>query len=357
MFRISFGKGEVLRECAMGYLKNAWYAGAWARELGETPLARTIHDQPIVFFRGSDGAPAALHDACPHRFAPLSRGKVSSNSIVCGYHGLEFDRTGLCIRNPHGKGAVPRALAVRKYPLAERYGVIWIWPGDADKADAALIPSLPILEDPEFSWVEGHLHVSANYELLIDNLLDLSHVEFLHPFLSSPGSSQRTTFRVQHDGDQVSAIYDVSPEPISGLFQLLMDGDKEMGDMHACMQWNPPSSLYLDTTMRYSGASANESACVPTVHLLTPETEDSTHYFWSAGRNRLHGDEHVSEMLFHGVQSAFANEDEPMIRAVRTRMHSNDLFAHKPALLPIDAAAVRARRVLARLIAGEAGEA
>jgi vanillate O-demethylase monooxygenase subunit len=89
------------------------------------------------------------------------------------------------------------------------------------------------------------------------------------------------------------------------------------------------------------------------VHLLTPETEDTTHYFWAAGRNRQHGNPQVSGMLHFGTQNAFENEDEPMIQAVRSRMRSNDLFAHKPALLPMDEAAVRARRILAGMIAAE----
>lgn len=337
----------------MPYLKNAWYAAAWAAEVGESPLARTIHDQPVVVYRGEDGSPAALYDACPHRFAPLSLGMVKGDRIACGYHGLEFNRAGRCVHNPHGNGAVPTALAVRSYPVSEKYGMIWIWMGEAERADAANLPSLPILDDPEFSWVHGQLHVATNYELVIDNLLDLSHVEFLHPFLASPGNAERTTFRAEQKGENVTAFYDVRGEPITSLFRILWEGDEQIGDMHAYMHWAAPSNLYLDTGMSAQGSDTSSGALIPTVHLLTPETEDSTHYFWAAGRNRCHGNEEVSGMLRFGTQSAFENEDEPMIRAVRSRMRSNDLFAHKPALLPIDEAAVRARRILAKNIASE----
>lgn len=334
----------------MTFLQNAWYAAGWSHMLEETPLARTILDQPIVLYRSENGLPIALADTCPHRFAPLSRGKIKGDRIACGYHGLEFDSSGRCVRNPHGKGAIPAALGVRSYPVAERYGMIWIWMGMAKDADLARIPSLPGLVDDGLSWIHGQLHVAANYQLVIDNLLDLSHVEFMHPFLAAEGNSERTQFRAEQNGDQVSAFYDIKAEPISGLFRLLWEGDEEVGDQRAYMHWQAPSNLYLDVAMAPEAGTGGEGALIPSVHLLTPETADTTHYFWAAGRNRRHGDEQISGMLHFGTQNAFENEDEPMIRAVRSRMTSNDLFAHKPSILPFDEAGIRARRVLKRLI-------
>jgi phenylpropionate dioxygenase-like ring-hydroxylating dioxygenase large terminal subunit len=337
----------------MSYLQNAWYAAGWSSLLDDVPLARTIHDQPLVIYRGEAGKPIALADMCPHRFAPLSRGKVKGDRIVCGYHGLEFDNSGKCVRNPHGKGMIPAALTVRAYRVAERYGMIWIWMGDTEQADVALIPALPGLEDSNLSWIHGQLHVAADYQLVTDNLLDLSHVEFMHPFLAAEGNSERTAFRAEQKGDQVSAYYDMESEPISGLFRLLWEGDDEVGSQRAYMHWQAPSNLYLDVAMAPIGGNGANEAQIPSVHLLTPETADTTHYFWAAGRNRCHNDEQISGMLHFGTQNAFENEDEPMIRAVRSRMTSNDLFAHKPAILPFDEAGVRARRVLKKLIDAE----
>lgn len=341
----------------MSFLKNAWYAAGWEKELTDKPVARRILGDPLVFFRGESGVILALYDACPHRFAPLSLGKVKGDRIACGYHGLEFDGSGACVRNPHGKGVIPNALGVQSYPVHARYGMIWVWMGDPEAASPDLIPSFPIFDEADFSWIHGQLSVTANYELIIDNLLDLTHVEFLHPFLASEGGSQRTQFRAEQKGNQVSAYYDSKHEPITSLFRLLWEGDDEFGDIHAYMHWSAPSNLYLDTGMDALGAELGSGPLFPTTHMLTPETEDSTHYFWAAGRNRCHGDDQVSGMLQYGTQHAFENEDEPMIKAVRSRMKSNDLFAHKPALLPMDEAAVRARRVLKRLIEEESSEA
>ncbi|MCW2394023.1 MULTISPECIES: aromatic ring-hydroxylating dioxygenase subunit alpha [unclassified Sphingobium] len=336
----------------MSFLKNAWYTAGWANDVTDAPLARTILGEPVVIFRTEDGQLNALQDACPHRFAPLSKGKLSGDRIACPYHGLEFSGAGQCLRNPHGKGTIPAALSVRSYPLVQRYGMVWIWMGDAATADPVTLPDIPRLEEEGFTWIRGQLHVNTHYELVVDNLLDLTHVEFLHPILASPGNSLRTQFQCEQDGDVVRAFYDVEGEPITGLFQILWSAPAEQADLHAYMHWHCPSNLYLDTGM-ISPDDADGGPKIPTVHFLTPETEDSTHYFWAAGRNRHHDNEQVAGMLYFGTQNAFENEDEPMIRAVRSRMKSNDLFAHKPALLPMDEAAVRARRVLSAKIAAE----
>lgn len=333
----------------MPFLRNAWYAAGWGKDIAGEAIARTILNEPVVLFREDDGTVRALHDACPHRFAPLSLGRLTGSGVVCPYHGLEFDGTGKCIRNPHG--AVTGALSVKGYPTCERYGMVWIWMGDPQQAKPASLPPLARMERPDLSWIHGQLHVDTNYELVIDNLLDLSHVEFLHPLLASAGNSERTTFRAEEKDGVVSAFYDVHDEPITGLFQILWTASASTANLHAYMHWHAPSNLDLDTGM--ISDEADRGPKIPTVHLLTPETENSTHYFWAAGRNREHGNQQVSAMLHFGTQNAFENEDEPMIRAVRSRMKSNDLFAHKPALLPIDKAAVLARRRLKARIEAE----
>ena len=339
----------------MRFVKNAWYAASWDHDLADAPLAKTILGEPVVLYRSGDGTPQALYDACSHRFAPLSLGRIAGDRIICPYHGLEFEGSGKCVRNPHGKGTVTNALSVRSFPLVQRYGMIWIWMGEPALADEASLPPLTKIEDEAFSWVHGSLHVSSHYELVVDNLLDLSHVEFLHPILASPGNSERTTFRAEQNGQVVSSYNDIKGEPVSGLFQILWTSEATSADMHAYMHWHAPSNLALDVGMYTDEPDGGPK--IPSVHLLTPETEDTTHYFWAAGRNRQHGNEQVSGMLHYGTQNAFENEDEPMIRAVRSRMKSNDLFAHRPALLPMDEAAVRARRILADMIKAEEPQA
>lgn len=336
----------------MAFLTDHWYAAAWSADVGGTPLARRILDQPIVFYRTRQGDPAALHDACPHRFAPLSLGRVEDGAIICGYHGLAFSSGGRCVHNPHGHGKVTAGMAVRAYPVAERYGIVWIWMGDAQKAHADAVPVIPSLEMPDLEWVRGQLHVPANYQLVIDNLLDLTHVEFLHPFLAAAPGTPRPVTRItaEQNGDRVSSIYDIADAPVSDLFGLFWTSGDPTGVMQVRMDWSPPATLSQKNMMYPHGADPETAVRLPFAHILTPETGESTHYFWLSGRAGRKDDVALSHGLQAAIQAAFAEQDEPMIRAVRSRMQSNDLLAHRPAALPMDEASIRARRVVDRLL-------
>lgn len=162
------------------YLRNAWYMAGWSDEVGVTGLARKIIGKPVFLFRKADGTVAALLDRCPHRFAPLSRGTREGDTVVCGYHGLAFSAEGKCVRNPFGE-RVPAGSDIPVFAVAERDGIVWLWGGAADAADVALIPDFGFIPDtPHSRTVRGYTLMQANYEYGTDNLLDLSHIEFVH---------------------------------------------------------------------------------------------------------------------------------------------------------------------------------
>lgn len=163
------------------YLKNAWYAAAWSDEVGRGLFKRVIMDQAIVFFRKVDGTAVALANRCAHRFGPLHLGKLEGDTVACPYHGLRYDASGRCVFNPNGAQIVPASARVGTYPLAERYGVLWIWPGDPARADPAGIPALGYLEDPaRCTRVQGLIEVGANYRYILDNLVDSAHILTVH---------------------------------------------------------------------------------------------------------------------------------------------------------------------------------
>lgn len=337
----------------MTFLRNAWYVAGWGTDFAEKPLARTFLDEPVVIFRGEDGTLAALADACPHRFAPLSQGHHTGDTLRCPYHGLVFDRAGTCIHNPHGKGLRPSSLNVRTYPIREQQGLVWIWMGSVEKVAEFEPPSYPFLESDTFKVIRGYLHVGANYELVTDNLMDLSHVEFLHPFIGVEGSSAGIVFRAEQQGERVAALHSMPGQPNTGLFKLLLGDDITTIDGHADCHWEAPANMFLEISAVALDGDPGRKADTPQVHLLTPETEHSTHYFWGFGRDRATVNAQIDEMLFAGIDYAFRHEDEPMIKAVAERMGNRPLFELNPALLPMDEAAVRARRVLAKRIADE----
>jgi vanillate O-demethylase monooxygenase subunit len=161
------------------WIRNAWYVAAWTHEIAPGRIhARAIIDQPLVLYRTADGI-VALEDRCPHRFAPLSMGRLEGDALRCMYHGLKFAPDGRCIEIP-GQKLIPQRACVRRFPLEVVGSWIWVWMGEADKADRAAIPPTIALDDPAYRLQAGQLDYDAHYLLIDDNLLDLSHLSFTH---------------------------------------------------------------------------------------------------------------------------------------------------------------------------------
>ena len=193
----------------MSFLKNTWYVAAWASEIESGVLfKRTILQQNLLFLRSDDGRVAALDDRCAHRQVPLSMGKVIEGCIECPYHGLQYNVDGQCVHNPHGNGRIPSRAVIKTYPVEERYGAVWIWMGDQQKANVELIPCFDFMS-PEVAYLgEGKMTIEGDYQLETDNILDLSHIEFVHPVFSSPAVS-RAGVSTEIDGNTVWSKRDI----------------------------------------------------------------------------------------------------------------------------------------------------
>ena len=346
------------------YLRNCWYAAAFSDEVTRTPMARTLLDTPMVFYRREDGKPVALHDRCPHRFAPLSRGTLVGDELQCAYHGLRFDDTGACVHNPHHDGHALRAADVPAFHLHERYGFVWIWPGHADKADPALLPDYHYLEKPEtFSVLRGCLHVKGNYQLVTDNLLDLTHAPFLHPGFKMPNVTPEqqlaaTQTRLDRFDDRILAWRMRTGLPPNQATIDLFGFPAEPCETRTHMTWYPPALIDFENGTKFPGQDDLEGFCFPQAHCITPETETTCHYFFAAARNLRRDDPEVDRALMGVLNVAFRTQDEPMIEAVQQRMGpTGDLDSLSPVLLRTDAAPVAARRMLQARIAAEAAEA
>jgi phenylpropionate dioxygenase-like ring-hydroxylating dioxygenase large terminal subunit len=172
---------KEMRVSKKEYLKPAWYVAAWSNEVGrEHLLERTIIERSLVLYRREDGTPVAIGNACAHRCAPLSMGRLVGDAVQCPYHGLQFGPSGQCVHNPHGDGRIPAKMMVPSYPAVERHKAIWVWMGNPAEADPATIPDFSCHEDTELAFVGGMLEVHANYQLIVDNLMDLSHAATVH---------------------------------------------------------------------------------------------------------------------------------------------------------------------------------
>ncbi|KQX18593.1 hypothetical protein ASD39_19240 [Sphingomonas sp. Root50] len=315
-----------------------------------------ILDEDLVIYRRADGVPVAMTGICPHRFAPLSLGKVDGDDIICGYHGLRFDPHGACTHNPHGKGMVPPRARLTPYPVEDRSGAIWVWMGDPEHANASDILSFDFLTDTQ-AWAgfSGYLHINSNYQLVIDNLLDLTHAAYLHP--NSVGvdpklrGDRKLKYKFSVEDGVITSDYSVEGTPPSPLLRLWTD--REIGDIYSPISLHLPSNLVLDLSMTDRGMARGTGSRMPSVHLIVPETETSCHYFYALSRNGRLDDPALSESMANIIRQAFVDEDEPMIRAVHDAMRGRDFFALEPAILETDAAGLTARRALAKLIKQE----
>lgn len=344
----------------MPYLKNTWYPAGWDTDVPSgKPFSRVLLGQRIVMYRDSIGVAYALADRCPHRFVPLSLGVVDGDKLRCAYHGLEFDCSGACTRNPHGNGMIPKAAKVQAYPLVERHSMLWIWMGDPALADATSIPDFSASMDPVKRFVgKDYLLARAHYQLETDNIMDLSHIEFLHPGSLGSDAVRAAHAEVVQDGDTIHSRRlthaERLPEALANGYGLPTE---QLVDRWLDVRWNAPASMELWVGVAPTGSDDPRKVGkrIPFVHLFTPETETTTHYWFSTSYPRRMGQEGESrtaaDMKF--LRAPFEHEDLPMLEAQQESMGNADFWSLKPVLLSGDAAAVRARRVLDAMIERE----
>jgi len=334
-----------------GWLRNCWYQAGWSDEVAEsTPLTRIVLDEPILFYRRADGTAAALFDRCPHRFAPLSAGRIEGDQVVCGYHGLGFGADGACTANPHGP--ITSKMRVKAYPLVERHLALWIWMGDPTLANAADIPDLSFIDEtPDAARIRMYMPTRANYQLVTDNIMDLSHADYLHPdSLGGIMLGARASSR-ERDGHIVAEWVSSDCVPPPAFAPIVAPANR--ADIWTQVVWQAPGLMVLATAATHVGIARTAADESYTLHNMVPETDGTTHYFVCSTRRFLVEDEAFSAYLRGALEHAFRDEDKPMLEQQQARMGTTDLWALDPVLLPVDAAAVRVRRKLDAMIAAE----
>ena len=329
------------------FIRNAWYVAAWDHEIGREPMARSILGEPIVFFRKEDGDVVALEDRCCHRLLPLSLGWVNGDQIQCGYHGLVFDETGACVEIPFQK-TISKAAKVRAYPIVERHRWVWIWMGDAGLADPDLITDFHWLNDPNWGAKGTCLHVKCNYKLIVENLLDLTHLAYVHS--STIGNdavaiSADVTFeRGENDVTVTRWTMDQPPPPTFAKV-----GDfKGNVDRWQIIHFTPPCFVRLDVGACDTGTGAREGRRqggirMRNLNAITPETETSTHYFWAQAHEFDVDNEALTETIFNQVNTAFL-EDVEIFEAQQNMIDLDP--AAKMVDLHSDAGGVAARKII-----------
>jgi vanillate O-demethylase monooxygenase subunit len=333
------------------FLWNAWYAAGWAADLAQAPRPARVLGLKLVLYRDQAGRAVALGDVCPHRFAPLHRGRVVEGTLECPYHGLRFGADGRCVHNPHGD-TIPEAARVRSFPAVERYGLIWLWPGDAAAADPARIPDFGHLTAARYRTIRGDYVTAAYYETFTDNLMDLTHTQYLHRDIQGTDVFLKAERTIDIDGTTARLVYRCPPGQAPGLARRFLPDPDAAVDTSLEMRWDAPSLMRLTVTVDPVDRSYPPHIHVGT-HILTPESENETHYFYAASRTYEHGNAALDDAYRDWHRVGFGEQDKPMIEAVHANMGAADLLALKPVLLASDAGVMQVRRLLQQLVRRE----
>jgi len=317
---------------------------AWEEEVPDGGfMTRTLLDRNWLIYRLADGGYAMLEDRCPHRFIPLSMGQRRGDEVHCAYHGLGFAADGRCVHSPFSD-APPEHVRANSLPIVARHRALWFWPGDPALADPASIPDFSFLEREEPKMKRGVLHFAANYELVTDNLMDLSHAEMLHVetfgLNGTMFESGRQTVEATDDGRLWNRWDMLDARPPSWAEPLLPEGGRIDQKLH--MRWHAPATMMLAIAISKAGTD-HSAPIVPEMvnpHIITPETQTTSHYFYD------HDDTPEGEAL---MKRAFEQEDKPIVEAAQRALGDIDFWDARPAILKTDSAAIRARRTLMQL--------
>lgn len=341
--------------------QNAWYVACTPDEIEGKPLGRMVCGQSIVFYRAAGGRVAALEDFCPHRGAALSLGRVCQGQLVCGYHGLVMGCDGKTESMPGQRvGAFP---AIRAYPVVERHGFIWVWPGEPARADEALLPALSWAESPQWAYGGGLYHVNCDYRLMIDNLMDLTHETYVHADSIGQKEIDEASVSTRAAGQEVvtSRFMDSVHAPPFWQANLRAHGlpDDQPVDRWQICRFSPPSHVMIEVGVALAGrgghqAAAEHKVSSVVVDFITPETETTMWYFWGMARSFRVSDAALTAQIREGQGRVFA-QDTAVLEAQQRNL---TLHRHRKLLkLNIDAGGVQARRIIERLIAQEQPQA
>jgi len=350
----SAGAAKVL-----GHPLNAWYVAAWDHEVTRTPMPRRVANRPLALYRTEDGRAVALADACWHRLAPLSMGKTTGrDGIQCPYHGIVYNSAGRCVSMPAQETVNPSA-TVPSFPVVERHRYVWVWLGDPMLADPDLVPDMPQMDSAEWAGDGETIHAACNYQLILDNLMDLTHEEFVHSSSIGQEELSESEFETSRDGNRVTVsrwMFNIDAPP----FWLKNMRDRFPGfegkvDRWQIIHFEAPSTIRIDVGVAKAGtgaASGDRSQGVNgyVMNTITPETDRSSHYFWAFMRNYRLDSQLITTQLRNGVHGVFG-EDEEMLKAQQEAIDANT--DHEFYSLNIDAGGMWVRRILEGMLAAE----
>ena len=283
-----------------------------------------------MLYRKADGTPAALEDACPHRKLPLSMGRIKGDHLECGYHGLTVDCHGQWVKVPGATG-VHRLAVVRSYPMALRYGLLWLWMGEPGLADPGSIVQVERWGDPQWGLNQGEaMTMACHYLYVTDNLLDPSPVSWVHRSSFGNAACEEAPLQttVADDGVTVSRwMRGVEPAPIYAPF-LKFSGRCDRRQQY---EVRFPGLAVIRAVSAPAGCGDDdqplhaETFIMDSDNFMTPVDENTTRYDGFQLRSFAPGDEVICWVLRRSTSrkpSALISRMEKVERAIRNGVPS-----------------------------------
>jgi phenylpropionate dioxygenase-like ring-hydroxylating dioxygenase large terminal subunit len=343
------------------FINECWYAAGFPDEFGRSLVGRTFLGEPVVLFRTEAGELVALEDRCSHRRLPLSLGRLKADTVECAYHGLVYDCSGACIKMP-GQEDVPRTARLKRYPVADMHGYSWIWMGNPARADTGTIPDYSRLSLPGLGRHRIGLHVEANYQLIVDNLLDLSHLPYVHG--TTTGNlpvSERASVKTERHGNTVQVkrwAENVEPAPTFVQF----GGYQGRVDIWQISQFQPPCYIRVSYGSGPAGTRIPEGDAIwepghwgfQVFHGITPETETTAHQFRYILHEKGSADA-ASTAEFYRQNDQIINEDrvifaiqQKALSALGNGVSAADLKTS--AVIKADGGLIQARSIISSML-------
>ncbi len=338
------------------FIFDEWYVAGYTDEFARTLRKRKILGRNLVLFRTLAGKPVALDDRCAHRSYPLSQSTLDGDTIVCGYHGLRYDAQGDCIEVP-SQARCPKGIGVGRYPLVERGPLVWIWMGAPDRADPTKIPHQPWLEAADWERSQGYLALPASYVSLHENLMDLTHLSYLHAATFGTGDYACAPYEVTIENEAATQAAGARPRFVlnrrvvpTRLPPVWAQSTGLHSDTAARIVWSEfiSPALHLVTAHFYDTAlpaAGRPQFAIKTAHIPTPETLTSTHYFIVHGRDFAQGDTAMTRFMHEELFKAFQEDVDGLSAVERSLAEADEPYEIS---IASDSASVAMRRYLKR---------
>lgn len=343
----------VLADHRTPFIFNEWYVAALSDSITRTLMSRTLLGRSVLLYRKIDGSVAAIRNRCPHRSFPLDRGTLDGDDVICGYHGLKFAPSGQCVQVP-SQDRVPAAMKTLAYPIVERAPFVWIWMGDPELADPALIPDHHWLSAPDYAAYSGYLHCASNYIRLHENVLDLTHFPYVHGEATGGIDYISVPAVIETVGDSVSITRKLENRPVNAAYGNMIGNMGHRVNRTSESWFKTPAFHIAHATIEdlEGGVNGRSIFNIKIIHCFTPETKHSSHYMFGSARDVRIDDPNLTQLIFENARSTFL-EDDAALELVEECWIKEDSSDYEELSISGDRAGLQMRRIISRRAAAE----